>query len=161
MQLYARKLVLLLLIAAVYAGVSIWVPYSKKWVLQDVMNNQARLYFATQSRDAVREKIISKAEDLRVPLKPDQVSVQNINGEIIYIELDLHIPYNILTYRDTMSFTPKIFGLIRGFSREGRAPQTSEQVMNNLETLSDSTREFLRRKTETSISGYIQEFFAR
>ena len=79
MDRYFRKLVLLEILIVIYVGVCFWVPYSKKWLLDDVLNNQARLYFATQSPKNLKSKIVSKAEALGIPLKPDQITVQNIN----------------------------------------------------------------------------------
>ncbi|MFH1069638.1 MAG: hypothetical protein V1794_08460, partial [Candidatus Glassbacteria bacterium] len=120
MDLYKRKLILLGLLLGVYCLVSFWVPYSKSWFLKDIMQTQARLYFATQSVDNLRERLIRKAEAIDVPLADNQVTVQTINGEIIYLELDLNIPYNLLFYHSTLHFEPKIFGLIRGFEVAGR-----------------------------------------
>ena len=68
MELYKRKLVLIVLLLGVYAAVSIWVPYSKLWFIKDVMETQARLYFTSQSNIDLRETLISKAEALVVAL---------------------------------------------------------------------------------------------
>jgi hypothetical protein len=157
MELYFRKLVLLEFLIALYVGVCFWVPYSKKWLLDDVINNQARLYFATQSQQNLRDNIIGKAESLGIPLKPDQITVQNINGEIIYIELDLIVPYNILTYNSTLHFQPKVFGLIRGFNFAGSSVGADANIDQTLTSLSDSTKQYLRSRT---LRNYFDEFFA-
>lgn len=158
MDRYFRKLVLLELLFVVYLGVCYWVPYSKKWLLDDIINNQARLFFATQSMQRLRAKIVTKAEALDIPLEPEQVMVQNINGEIIYIELDLNVPFNILSYNSTLHFEPKIFGLIRGFNFAGGRLADNTTLDQNLATLSDSTKQYLRNKT---LKNYLAEFFAQ
>jgi len=158
MQRYFRKLVLLELLIAIYIGVCYWVPYSKKWLLDDVINNQARLYFATQSKQNLQNKIIEKAELLGIPLLTDQLTVQNINGEIIYIELDLNVPYDILTYNSTLHFEPKIFGLIRGFNFAGSSIGEDADIDQTLAELSDSTKQYLRNRT---LKDYFEEFYAQ
>ncbi|MBT4510624.1 MAG: hypothetical protein HOC20_00250 [Chloroflexi bacterium] len=157
MDTYLRKLYLLILLLIVYLGVSFWVPYSKKWLLDDIIHNQARMFFTAQSQKALRAKIIDKAETLGIPLELEQVTVQNINGEIIYIELDLNIPFNILSYHSTLHFEPKIFGLIRGFNITGGRLADNTAIEQNMTSLSDSTKEYLRNKT---LRNYFEEFYA-
>jgi len=84
MELYKRKIFLILLLLCAYIAVSFWVPYSKLWFIKDVMENQARLYFASQSINGLRELFIRKAEALDVALEQEDVLIQNINGEVIY-----------------------------------------------------------------------------
>lgn len=157
MERYFRKLILLGLTIAAYLGVCFWIPYSKKWLMDDIIHIQARLYFATQTKMALQDKIIAKAEALDIPLEPEQVSVQNINGEIIYIELDLNIPYDILTYNSSLHFEPKIFGLIRGFASAGGTLDENATIDQTLAALSDSTKLYLRNKT---LKNYWNDFFA-
>ena len=157
MQLYFRKLILLELLIAIYIGVCYWIPYSKKWLLDDVIHNQARLYFATQSKQNLQNKIIEKAEIMGIPLSHEQIAVQNINGEIIYIEVDLNVPYNISAYHSTLHFEPKIFGLIRGFNFAGSGYGEDADIDQTLASLSDSTKQYLRNKT---LKNYFQEFYA-
>lgn len=157
MERYFRKLILMELLIVVYLGVCFWVPYSKKWLMDDIIHNQARLYFATQSLQALKAKIIDKAESMEIPLKPEQVTVQNINGEIIYIELDLNVPFNIIMYNSTLHFEPKLFGLIRGFNYAGGRSADNATIDQNLTALSDSTKQYLRNRT---LKGYFEEFFA-
>ena len=66
MEMYKRKLVLLGLIIAIYCLVSFWVPYSKYWFMKDIMQTQARMYFAMQSAKDCRDLLIRKAEALDV-----------------------------------------------------------------------------------------------
>ncbi len=157
MDTYFRKLVVLGILFAVYIGVSFWIPYSKKWLMDDIIHNQARMFFTNQSQRSLRAKIVDKAEALGIPLEPEQVTVQNINGEIIFIELDLNVPYDILLYNSTLHFEPKIFGLIRGFNFAGGRPADNATIEQNLTTLSDSTKEYLRNKT---LRSYFDEFYA-
>ncbi len=156
MELYRRKLLLVALLLAVYLGVSLWVPYSKLWLIQDLMETQARLYFATQSPRELRDYLVRKAEALELPLDTSQVTVQNVNGEVVYLDLDLEVPLELPFYHRSLHFRPKTFGLIRGFA--SAAPASPPDSLDPLAGLSDSTRGFLRGRT---LGDYLQEFFAR
>ena len=159
MELYQRKFVLIVLLLCVYLAVSFWVPYSKLWFIRDVMENQARLYFANQSIDALRELLIRKAETLDVALEQADVIIQNINGEIIYIELKYNVPLDIFFYHTMLHFEPKIFGPIRGFGPGGQfSAEKGYDFESVLAELSDSTKRFLREKT---LQTYFRRFFAQ
>ncbi len=159
MELYRRKFVLIVLLLGCYLAVSFWVPYSKLWFIKDVMENQARLYFASQSAGALRELLIRKAEALDVALEEEDVTIQKINGEIIYIALKYNVPLDIFFYHTTLHFEPKIFGLIRGFGPGGQFSAKKEYDFEAaLAELSDSTKRLLREKT---LQTYFRRFFAK
>jgi hypothetical protein len=158
MELLRRKIALLSFLLAFYTGVSFWVCYSKLWFIKDVMHNQARLFFATQSMDYVKNILIDKAEALDIPINPEDVKVQNINGEIIYIELRYDVPLDILFYHSTLHFEPKIFGLIKGFDMTERKNAFTTDSYESLTMLSDSTKNFLREK---HLLDYLKDFFAK
>ncbi len=156
-QMYQRKLVLLALLLGVYTAISFWVPYSKLWFIEDVMQNQARLFFASQSVDRVRVILTAKAEALTIPIKDENIEVKNINGEIIYLEMRWDEPVDILFYHTSLHFEPKIFGLIRGFEPGGMG-SSSLQSFDKLVELSDSTTRFLR---DRNLRNYVEDFFAK
>ncbi|HUU27790.1 MAG TPA: hypothetical protein VM123_08260 [archaeon] len=158
MEPYSRKLKLLALLLAVYTGISFWVPYSKTWFMQDVMETQARLFFAIQSTERLRDYLISRAENLDIPVKREKVTVQNINGEIVYIELQYDLPLDILFYHSTLHFEPKIFSLIRSFDMKGTNASKIMDVNETLAALSDSTKQFLSGK---GVKDYFLNFFAK
>ncbi|MBN2289231.1 MAG: hypothetical protein JXQ83_07850 [Candidatus Glassbacteria bacterium] len=153
--LYKRKLILLALVLAVYTAVSFWIPYSKLNVLEYIMENQARLYFATQSIDRVRRILIEKAEALEIPVRNEDILVENINGEIIYLEMRWDEPVDILFYHTSLHFEPKIFGLIRGFDLDPNRQPTAAGP-DVLAELSDSTARYLRNK---DLQDYFKDFF--
>jgi hypothetical protein len=155
---YRRKLILLLILAAVYAGVGYWVPYSKLWLMQDLMQTQSRLFFATQSTDRIKDYLVRKAEDLNIPLQPGNAQVQNINGEILYIKLIWDASVDILFYHSTLHFEPEIYGLIRGFGQEEKGVSTADQLESSIH-LSDSTANFLRHKN--LLDSQVREYFSR
>ena len=154
--MYKRKLILLALMLAIYAAVSFWVPYSKLWFIEDIMKNQARLFFASQSIDRVREVLITKAEALEIPVRDKDIEVKNINNEIIYLEMRWDEPVDILFYRFSLHFEPKMLGLIRRFEQGGMG-SSSPQSFDELIELSDSTARFLRDK---NLQNYVQDFFS-
>ena len=156
-QMYKRKLVLLALLLAVYTAISFWVPYSKLWFIEDVMHNQARLFFANQSFDRMRVILTAKAEALAIPVKDENIEVKNVHGEIIYLEMRWDEPVDILFYHTSLHFEPKIFGLIRRFEAGGMG-SSSLQSFDKLVELSDSTTRFLR---DRNLQNYVKDFFAK
>ena len=151
-----RKIILVLLLFAVYTGVSFWVPYSKLWVMKDLMQSQSRMFYTYPNTERVRDFLIGKAEDLELPLKPEDVKVQSINGEIIYIEMNWDAPVDILMYHTSLHFSPRIFGLIRGFGAGAQGELSNDEMQSQL---SDSTARFLRQKNLLQHS--IRDFFSR
>ncbi len=152
-----RKFYLVLGLLAVYAAVSFWVPYSKLWVMKDLMQTQSRMFFASQSEEQVRSFLAAKAEDLDLRVQPENIRVQTINGEIIYIELSWKAPVDILFFHTSLDFNPKIFGLIRGF--EGGTASSIDSPDSAISSLSDSTARFLQSRN--MIGGSIKGFFSR
>ncbi|MCE5271577.1 hypothetical protein LLH00_09885 [bacterium] len=152
-----RKIYLVLGLLAVYAAVSFWVPYSKLWVMKDLMQTQSRMFFASQSEERVRAFLAAKAEDLNLSVRPEDLRVQTINGEIIYIELSWKAPVDILFFHTSLDFNPKIFGLIRGF--EGATTGSIESPDSAVSDLSDSTARFLQE--HNMLGGSIKGFFSR
>lgn len=151
-----RKAFLVLILLAVYAGVSFWVPFSKYWVMKDLMQTQSRMFHAFPSTDRVRDFLIGKAEALELRIRPEDVRVQNINGEVIYIEMTWDAPVDILFYHTNLNFNPKIFGLVRGFDNSGLASGSLDELTP---LLSDSTNRFLENKNLLQSS--IRRFFSR
>ena len=129
-----RKIVLSLILLTVYVGVSFWVPYSKLWVMKDLMQTQSRMFFAFPSTGRVRDYLGGKAEELQLRLKPEDVRVQNINGEIIYIEMSWEAPVDIFFYHTTLHFNPKIFGLVRGFASQ----YASQEITAHLDAIASA-----------------------
>jgi len=155
MEMYKKKLYWLALLLSVYIAVSFWVSYSKLWFIEDIMQNQARLFFINQSLSRVHETLIEKAEALKIQIHDDSILVENINNEIIYIEMRWNEPVDILFYHVNLHFEPKIFGLIRGFD-VGKAGLSEDQKINALIQFSDSTNRFLR---DRNLRSYLKDFF--
>jgi len=158
MELYRRKLFLLGFLLLVYVTFSFWVPYSKLWFIRDIMQTQSRLFFATRSTAELRNYLIQKAEALDIALEPKDVTVKNINGEILYIELQYDVPLDILFYHTTLHFEPKTFGLIREFDMGGKYLEEIKDPYQCLAELSDSTKRFLQTRT---FRKYFMDFFSK
>jgi len=155
MEMYKKKLYWLAFLLSVYIAVSFWISYSKLWFIEDIMQNQARLFFINQSLSRVHETLIEKAEALKIQIHDDSILVENINNEIIYIEMRWNEPVDILFYHVNLHFEPKIFGLIRGFD-VGKAGLSEDQKINALIQFSDSTNRFLR---DRNLRSYLKDFF--
>jgi len=151
-----RKLYLILLLLVVYTGVSFWVPFSKLWVMKDLMQTQSRMFFVSQSVEQVQSFLTAKAAELELIVQTEDVKVQTINGEIIYIELSWKAPVDILFFHTSLNFSPRIFGLIRGFESLTPGSELPESVVSEL---SDSTTRFLENRNMLGSS--IRDFFSR
>ncbi len=151
-----RKIYLVLFLFAVYTAVCFWVPYSKLWVMKDLMQTQSRMFFATQSVEQVHKYLSGKAAELELDVRPEDIKVQTINGEIIYIELSWKAPVNILLFRTSLDFSPRIFGLIRGFENFSTGSELPDSLVSEL---SDSTTRFLKNRNVLGRS--IKNFFSR
>jgi hypothetical protein len=145
------------MLLAVYTGVSFWIPYSKLGFMEDIMQNQARLFFANQSIEYVRRILTEKAEALEISLRDENISVENINGEIIYIEMSWDAPVDILFFHTSLHFEPKIFGLIHKFGTDQSNQSTSSSI-NNLPEFSDSTSRYLNNR---NLRNYVKDFFSK
>jgi hypothetical protein len=151
-----RKVYLVLFLLAVYTAVCFWVPYSKLWVMKDLMQTQSRMFFTTQSVEQVYKYLSAKADELELSIRPEDIKVQTINGEIIYIELSWKAPVDILLFHTSLDFSPRIFGLIRGFENLSPASELPDSIVSEL---SDSTTRFLKNRNMLERS--IENFFSR
>ena len=151
-----RKIYLVLFLFSIYTAVCFWVPYSKLWVMKDLMQTQSRMFFTTHSIEQVHKYLSVKADELELSVRPDDIKVQTINGEIIYIELSWKAPVDILLFHTTLDFSPRIFGLIRGFDNLAPGDELPDSVVAEL---SDSTARFLKNRNVLGRS--IRNFFSR
>lgn len=151
-----RKIYLVLFLFAIYVAVCFWVPYSKLWVMKDLMQTQSRMFFTTQSTEQVHKYLSAKADELELAVQPEDIKVQTINGEIIYIELSWKAPVDILLFHASLDFSPRIFGLIRGFDNLAPGSELPDSLVSEL---SDSTASFLKKRNVLGRS--IINFFSR
>ena len=67
--------------AGVYVGFQVVPPFFANYQLQDTIQNEAVLEsYSNKSEDAIRETIFKKAQELEIPIREDQISVQRVGA---------------------------------------------------------------------------------
>jgi hypothetical protein len=85
--------------AAVYLGVQLVPPFFANYQFQDAIENEALLdSYSSKTEDDVRQAVLKKAQDLELPIRPEQVQVQRTGtsgGVAIWADYTVHvdIPY--------------------------------------------------------------------
>jgi len=94
------------LVAVVYCGFKIIPVYVNSYELQDYIRQQ-NPFWVTQraSAEAIRNNILAKAQDLNLPLKPDDVKVE-VGGGRTSVQLDYTISVDLKVYTVPLHFTP-------------------------------------------------------
>jgi hypothetical protein len=86
---------LALVVVGVYVAYKLIPPYFNNYQLQDVLENEARMnsYSGIQkSEDDIRNVIIRKAQDLDVPLTPEQVKITRAGTDwVITTDYTIHV----------------------------------------------------------------------
>lgn len=82
---------LFVVVAAFYCGWKIIPPYFHAYQFDDVVAEEARLgTYSNKSEDDIRQIIAKKAQDLDLPIQPEQVNVSK--G---YNSLDISVNYTV------------------------------------------------------------------
>lgn len=89
-----------LVAAFIYCGWQLIPPFFYNYQFQDAVDNEARIDSYTNSRteDDIRTSVIKKADELEIPLTPNQVQVQRLPNNVIYIEANYSVHVNLPGY---------------------------------------------------------------
>ena len=90
----------------IYTGWQVVPPFFYNYQFQDALDNEARIdsYTNTRSEDDIKTSIIKKAEDLEIPLTSNQVQVQRLPNNVIYIEANYSVHVNLPGYPLDLQF---------------------------------------------------------
>ena len=90
----------------IYSGWQLVPPYFYNYQFQDALDNEARIdsYTNTRTEDDIKNSIIKKAEDLEIPLAANQVQVQRLPNNIVYIEANYSVHVNLPGYPLDLQF---------------------------------------------------------
>ncbi len=98
-------------LAVVVAGFYLaWVlipPYYNNYSFQDELDNQARtaVYNQQMTEDDVKKALAKTAQDLNIPLSPEDIHVQKSNGDIsIWAEYTISVSTPVKTF--DLKFSP-------------------------------------------------------
>ena len=94
------------IVAVLYCGFKIVPVYVDNYQLQDYLQGQTP-YWLTQRTpaDAIRKTILTKAQDLDLPIGEDDVTVQADQNKVT-IKLDYIVPVDLKVYTLQLHFTP-------------------------------------------------------
>ena len=109
-----RTLKLLLALGAIgfgiYVGVQIVPPFFANYQFQDAIQSEAVLQaYSNQNEDQIRDSIFRKAQDLEIPMKEEQITVQRIGGAgsgTLAISADYTIHLDLPGYPLDLEFHP-------------------------------------------------------
>lgn len=103
---FKTVLALAFLAAVVYCGIKIIPVYVNAYELDDYISTQTP-YWLTQrvSTDSVRNSILAKAQELNLPISPDQIKI-NASGARVAVSLDYTVPVNLIVYTIQLHFAP-------------------------------------------------------
>ena len=102
------KLIFTLGIVAVliYSGWQLVPPFFYHYQFQDALDNEARFdsYTNNRTEDDIKNSVIKKAEDLEIPLTTNQVQVQRLPNNIVYIEANYSVHVELPGYPLDLQF---------------------------------------------------------
>jgi hypothetical protein len=95
---------ILFLAAVVYSAVKIIPVYVNNYELSDYIQNQNPIWLTQRnSSDEIRNAILAKAQDLSLPVRAEQVSVDAPLGHVT-VSVDYSVPINLLVYTWDLPF---------------------------------------------------------
>jgi hypothetical protein len=98
------------IVVAIYLCVELAPPYFAEYEFQDAIKNEATLStYSTKSEDAIRDTIYKKAQDLDIPITPDQIKVQRIGPQAtgtVAIETNYVVHLDMPLYPVDLHFDP-------------------------------------------------------
>ena len=94
------------LAAVIFAGFKIIPVYVNNYQLQDYLQTQTPFWLTQHaSADAIRNNVLAKAQDLSLPLAPEDVTVE-ANPNKVSVSIDYHVPVDLKVYTLQLHFTP-------------------------------------------------------
>lgn len=95
-----------LVAAVIYTGWQVIPPYFSHYQFQDAIENEARIdsYANSRTEDDIRNSVIKKAQDLDIPLTAQQVHVQRLPNNVIFIETHYSVHVNLPGYPLDLQF---------------------------------------------------------
>jgi len=97
---------LLILGAACYAGVKVFVPYHANFQLEDKMRQQARFaHVDERSTEQLRDIIFAEAETHDIPLRREDIQIENSPSAVL-ITADYHVTLDLHVYQLSLHFHP-------------------------------------------------------
>ena len=95
-----------LLAVLIYSGWQLIPPYFYHYQFQDAIDNEARIssYSNSRTEDDIKNSVLKKAQDLEIPLTPEEVQVQRLPNNVIYIETHYSVHVDLPGYPVDLKF---------------------------------------------------------
>lgn len=93
------------LAAVIFAGFKTIPVYINDYELHDYIQNQTPFWLTQRATgEAIQKNVVAKAQDLGVPLTPEDVTV-SANANKVIVSLDYHAPVDLKVYTLQLHFT--------------------------------------------------------
>jgi hypothetical protein len=93
------------LAALVYLAIKVIPVYVNNYEIQDYIQTQTPFWLAQHvTADAVRKNILAKAQDLGLPVAPEDVTVEAGQNKVS-VSIDVHVPVDLKVYTLQLHFT--------------------------------------------------------
>ena len=94
------------LAAVIFAGFKIVPVYVNNYQLQDFIQGQTPFWLTQRaSAEAIRKIILTKAQDLDLPVGEDDVTIV-ANQNVVKVSIDYQVPVDLKLYTLQLHFTP-------------------------------------------------------
>jgi len=95
-----------LLAVLIYSASQLVPPYFYHYQFQDAIEDEARVSSYTNSRteDDIKNSVLKKAQDLDIPLTPEEVHVQRLPNNVIYIDTHYSVHVDLPGYPLELQF---------------------------------------------------------
>jgi hypothetical protein len=96
-----------LLVAGAYVGCLVIPPYFENYQFEDTIQNTAVLEsYSTKSADDIRTSIYKRAQELQIPISPEQIVVQKGTTTGVMIQANYSVHVDIPGYPLDLDFHP-------------------------------------------------------
>jgi len=90
----------------IFCGIKIIPVYVNSYELDDYIRQQTPFWLTQRAgAPAIQRNILNKAQDLGLPVTPEQVVVQAPGGRVT-VSLDYTVPVDLIVYTISLHFTP-------------------------------------------------------
>jgi hypothetical protein len=90
----------------IFVGIKVIPVYVSNYELADYIREQTPFWLTSRdSADSIQKHILDKAQDLGLPVTPDQVKV-TAPGNFVNVAIDYTVPVNLVVYTLNLHFTP-------------------------------------------------------
>jgi hypothetical protein len=97
---------LLVLLLLGYTSVKVVPLYINNYELQNYLVEQTPFWVTQRaSSDAVRNRVLAKAQELNLPIGKDDVQVEATQAKVV-VSIDYTIPVDLVVYTWNLHFTP-------------------------------------------------------